>query len=122
MSISEAFRTWLLQPVTDALTKLNMEALKMSTTQAQFDQFLATLGTTLTSEDATIQTTLTAISTAVTALQAAATAGGVDLTQEATAVQSMISDIQNQTTSLATAAASISSALPTPPASPSVAK
>lgn len=80
----------------------------MVTSQAQFDAILTQLGTVVTDEDSVIATALTAISALLAKVAAGSTA---DLTQEATAAQAMIADIQAQTASLSSAVASA-----TPPA------
>ena len=102
MGISEMFRTWLLGPVLTQLTNLQQEIQTMATSVAQFDTLLAQLGTTITAEDATITSTLTAADAVIAKLAAAVAAqgGNVDLTTEATAVQSMIADSQTQAASL----------------------
>lgn len=75
----------------------------MATTQAQYDAILTQLGTVVTDEDSVIQTALTAISALLAKIAAGQT--GPDLTNEATAAQAMIADIQNQTTQLSAAVA-----------------
>ena len=76
----------------------------MATSQTQFDAILTQLGTVVTNEDSVIATALTDISTLLAKVAAGQT--GADLTTEATAAQSMIADIQNQTASLSAAVAS----------------
>lgn len=80
----------------------------MAVDQASFDAILTQLGQVVTAEDSTINTALTAISAAIAKLAAGTT--NVDLTQEATAAQSMIADIQTQTANLADAVASLQKA------------
>lgn len=116
MSISETFREWLLQPALDALTKLQTEVIKMATTQDQYDALLTQLGQVVTNEDSVIATALTGISAAIAKLAAAVPPTNVDLTNEATAAQSMIADIQAQTASLSTAVSNLGTAVTPPPA------
>ena len=116
MGISETFRDWILSPVMAKLTNIQEALNKMAITQAQFDALLTQLGTVVTGEDSALATALTAISAAITKLQAAV-AGNVDLTTEATAAQSMITDIQTQTANLAAAVTSLQNAVTPPPAS-----
>lgn len=85
----------------------------MATNQQQFDAILTQLGTTVTNEDSTIATSLTAISVAIAKLAAAA---GPDLTSEATAAQAMIADIQTQTASLAASVKNLNDAVTLPAA------
>ena len=76
----------------------------MAVSQSQFDTILTQLGTVVTNEDSVIATGLTAISAAIAEMvKLAGEKGSVDLTNEATAAQAMIADIQNQTASLGTA-------------------
>jgi hypothetical protein len=111
-AISEAFRDWFLQPITDKINDLQKEIKKMSTSQTQFDALLTQLGQVVTDEDSVISTALSAISALLAKIAAGQT--GSDLTQEAVAAQAMITDIQNQTASLS--AAVTSATTPPPPA------
>jgi hypothetical protein len=113
MGVSDAIRDWILSPVMLKLTEIQKEIQTMSTSQTQMDAVLTQLGTVVTNEDSVISTVLTAISTLLAKVAAGQT--GADLTNEATAMQSMIADIQAQTASLSAAVASATTP-PTPTA------
>lgn len=105
MSISEAIRMWLLQPVLNELKEIKNN---MATDQATLDAAIKSLGDLIASED----TGLAALQAEVTALIAKVNAGGVtplDLTTELTAINSMAADITTQGTNIQ---ASIAAAKP----------
>lgn len=105
MSISEAIRMWLLQPVLNELKEIKNN---MATDQATLDAAIKSLGDLIASED----TGLAALQAEVTALIEKVNAGGVtplDLTTELTAINSMAADITTQGTNIQ---ASIAAAKP----------
>jgi chromosome segregation ATPase len=117
MSISEAIRNWLLEPVMTKLTNLQTEVVKIMATQQDLDAALTALGTVLssvqtlvTSEDTGIQ----AIIAAVAALIAKINSGG-DFTNEVTAINSIASQLTAAGQDIQTQTAAIQASLQTVP-------
>jgi hypothetical protein len=104
MTISQTVRDWIIGPVVLKLDALQKEIHTMVVTQAQLDAALTALGTAVTNEDSLISK----IVAEVAALIAKASAAGVDLTTEQTAINSMAADIGTQATAIQAAITSAS--------------
>lgn len=100
MTLSEALRNWLLEPV---LIKLKELKTTMSMNQADLDSALAQLGTIVTNEDALIQNIVDAVNALIAKIQAGS--APADLTTEVTAIQAMVADVTTQTDKLTSSVA-----------------
>lgn len=102
MSISEAIRGWLLQPILDQLKEIQKT---MAQDQAALDVAIKALGDVITSEDAGIAALITAVNTLVAKVQ---TNPSADFSTEITAINSLASDIGSKAADIQAAVAKAS--------------